>query len=344
MLDIGRKYFSPDDLFSLIDQMHELKFNLLHLHFSENERFGLESDHLKPENSQPILSKSQLTEVVDYATAKGMAVMGELGMPGHMGAILKQYPLFKLVGQDGQPIDTAINVADKEAVSLCKAMIQEFSPYFNSSYWHLGADEYLLPKEYANNSTLIEYARARLGPGANAQDGMLLFLNLMGFVLEDLGLRPRVWGDSLSGGSVIHLGTDFLIDWWTEKHPLHQERAVMSATDFAKKDHKLVNCSWDPCYYVMHPDTQISQDFPSHPDLEWAEQNWDVDHFKGSTKGLCTPLSEGYGAQFGGVKMQVWCDHPNQLSAADLIKAVLPQMQLLSKKYFAFHNKRSRLG
>jgi hexosaminidase len=91
MLDIGRKYFSAADLFELIDKMHQLGYNLLHLHFSENEGFGLECALLKQPCLNGILTKMQLTEVVDYARKHNIAVMGELGMPGHMGAILKQW-------------------------------------------------------------------------------------------------------------------------------------------------------------------------------------------------------------------------------------------------------------
>lgn len=341
MLDIGRKYFSPKDLFRLIDQMHGLGFNLLHLHFSENERFGLESDYLKRDLQQEILTKSELIEVVDYATAKSIAVMGEIGMPGHMGAILRQYPEFRLVGSNGQPIETALNVSDKQAVALCKGLIQELSPFFNSSYWHLGADEYLSAQEFGNNGTLRDYAQTRLGPMANAQDSMLLFLNLLGYFLGDLGLRPRVWGDSLSNGAVMHVNSEYLIDWWTERSPLEPGRNITPALEFAKLGHRLVNCSWDPCYYVLHKDSQVAKGFSCQPDLELSEQNWEVDHFRGSSHGLSVPLIEGYESHFAGVKMQVWCDHPSLLSASEVIEAILPQMQFISRKYHDYQSRQS---
>ncbi|MDX1670399.1 MAG: family 20 glycosylhydrolase, partial [Limnobacter sp.] len=330
MLDIGRKYFPPSDLFALLDQMRRFGFNLLHLHFSENERFGLQSDFLKSDLNAPVLSKSELTEIVDYATAKGISVMGELGMPGHMGAILRQYPEFRLISHLNKPFTNALDVTNEEAVALCQSLIQEFYPYFNATDWHLGGDEYVEPYEYSRNPTLINHSEKRLGPHGNAKDAKLLFLNGLGYYLLDRGLKPRVWSDDVTNGSLIQLSSEFTIDWWSDQSPLNTKQFFPGPDTFAKRGYHLVNCGWTPCYFVLSNQKELAPGFPARPDLSQLSEPWSAKHLRGPATSAGYSLPDHLARKLTGVKLQVWCDQPEVMSPSEVIEAIKPQMEFIS--------------
>lgn len=109
MLDCARKYFTPDWIKRLIDEIGAVGFNAINIHFSESNGFRLESkrypwlaggDHTLcgfgaeygcPEHDHCYLTQEEMAEIVRYAHARGIAVIPSLDSPGHMAYIVKKY-------------------------------------------------------------------------------------------------------------------------------------------------------------------------------------------------------------------------------------------------------------
>ena len=64
MLDNGRRYFPPAWIKRQIRLMAYLKLNQLHLHFSDNQGFRIESEGHPEIVSSPHLTKRQVREIL----------------------------------------------------------------------------------------------------------------------------------------------------------------------------------------------------------------------------------------------------------------------------------------
>ena len=80
---------------------------------------------------------------------------------------------------------------------FARDLILEYLDLFPGRYWHGGADEYLLPDDYALYPQLERYARAHYGPRANGADAYLGFINWMDRLVRSRGRTLRVWNDGL---------------------------------------------------------------------------------------------------------------------------------------------------
>lgn len=103
MLDTSRHFISVEQLKSQIDVMELIKLNQLHWHMTDAQSWPLElndggEDGLevlaKRGAYRPDLtySKAQIKDVVQYAAERGVNVILEIDMPGHMNAGVKDMP------------------------------------------------------------------------------------------------------------------------------------------------------------------------------------------------------------------------------------------------------------
>ena len=88
MIDNGRQFFSREWLTERIEELANLKLNLLHLHFSDNQGFRLESETHPEIVSDPHLTKADVRELVKLARRHHVTIVPELDAPGHLEAAL----------------------------------------------------------------------------------------------------------------------------------------------------------------------------------------------------------------------------------------------------------------
>ena len=109
MLDCGRKYFTPEWIKRLIDEISAVGFNAINIHFADDMAFRLESkeypwlaggDHLLcgfgpqygcPENDGKYITQEEMKDIVLHARSRGVDVIPSLDSPGHMTYIVKTY-------------------------------------------------------------------------------------------------------------------------------------------------------------------------------------------------------------------------------------------------------------
>ena len=75
MIDNGRRYYSPAWIKRRIRELAYLKLNQLHLHFSDNQGFRIESDSHPEVMTRPHLTKRQVRDIVAYARARHVRVI-----------------------------------------------------------------------------------------------------------------------------------------------------------------------------------------------------------------------------------------------------------------------------
>lgn len=111
MLDCARKYFTPNWIKTLIDEIRAVGYNAINLHFSDEVAIRLESktypwlaggDHTLcafgaeygcPENDDHYITQDEMADIVRHAQKQGLKVIPSLDSPGHMTYAVKKYKL-----------------------------------------------------------------------------------------------------------------------------------------------------------------------------------------------------------------------------------------------------------
>ncbi len=118
MLDVSRHFFTVAQVKDYIDQMAKYKFNLLHLHLTDDQGWRIQIKTLpkltevgawrvdktgtfgrfsKPEPTEPktyggFYTQEDIKELVQYAKEKFINILPEIDIPGHSLAAIAAYP------------------------------------------------------------------------------------------------------------------------------------------------------------------------------------------------------------------------------------------------------------
>ncbi|MCM1501443.1 MAG: family 20 glycosylhydrolase [Bacteroidales bacterium] len=168
-LDVSRHFFSTDEVKKYIDMMAIHKMNTLHWHLTDDQGWRIEI------KKYPLLTEvgsvrkgtvvkknwdeydgipyggfytqEEIRDVVRYAEAKGITIIPEIDLPGHMLAALTAYPS---LGCTGGPYDVwgrwgvaddVLCVGKEETFTFLENVLDEVLELFPSEYIHIGGDE-----------------------------------------------------------------------------------------------------------------------------------------------------------------------------------------------------------
>ena len=168
-LDCSRHFWGVDEIKRYLDVMAMYKLNRFHWHLTDDQGWRIEI------KSYPLLSQiacwregtmvghdfssndgiryggfytqEQIREVVAYAEARGITVVPEIDLPGHMLAALSAYPE---LGCTGGPYaawtkwgvsDQVLCVGKESTFAFLEAVLTEVAELFPGEYVHIGGDE-----------------------------------------------------------------------------------------------------------------------------------------------------------------------------------------------------------
>ena len=192
-MDVVRHFFDMDMVKRYLDIMEVHKLNTLHWHITDDQGWRIEIKkypkltqigsirketlvgHLfesevydgTPYGEGCWFSQDQIHEIIDYAAAKGIDIIPEIDLPGHMLAALAAYPE---LGCTGGPYDVwgRWGVADEvlcagkeETMIFLENVLSEVVDLFPSEYVHIGGDE--CPKVYWEKCPLCQAKIKELG-------------------------------------------------------------------------------------------------------------------------------------------------------------------------------------
>lgn len=118
MFDVSRHFFTREEVKQFIDDMAKYKFNLLHLHLTDDQGWRIEIKSLpkltsvgawnvkkvgrfnyfsKPEPNEPrdyggFYTQEDIKEIIAYARSRYVNILPEIDVPGHSLAALASYP------------------------------------------------------------------------------------------------------------------------------------------------------------------------------------------------------------------------------------------------------------
>ena len=172
MLDCCRHFFSVDEVKKVLDVMAIYKLNRLHWHLSEDQGWRIEIEKYPRlteigafrngtmvggdwESNDGIryggyYTKDQIRDIIAYAEERGITIVPEIDLPGHMQAALASYPELGCKDSQPQPYEVwtkwgistqVLNVGKEETMLFLEGVLDEVADLFPSEYIHIGGDE-----------------------------------------------------------------------------------------------------------------------------------------------------------------------------------------------------------
>ncbi|MBE6251430.1 MAG: beta-N-acetylhexosaminidase [Bacteroidales bacterium] len=173
LIDEARHFFGMEAIKDVLDVMEIHKLNTLHWHLTEDQGWRIEIKkyplltevgsirketlvgHLRRSNEYDgtpygegmWYSQDQISEIVDYAAARGINIIPEIDLPGHMQAALTAYPY---LGCTGGPYEVwtkwgvsedVLCIGKETTMQFVKDVLAEICDMFPSEYIHIGGDE-----------------------------------------------------------------------------------------------------------------------------------------------------------------------------------------------------------
>ena len=299
MLDIARKNFTADWIEDRVEELGDLKFNQLGLHFSDDQAFRIESTSHPEIVSDPHLTKAQVREIVDLAAARHITVVPEIDSPGHLGAVLAAHPDLQLRNAQGVAVRGAIDISKDESHDIVDDLLDEYAELFPGGQWHLGGDEYqalTVDDPEASFPQLATAAREAYGAGASVEDLTTGWLNDRAATVRVHDKTPRAWNDGFFRGTSVKADKDIQVAYWTGK-----EIGARQPAEYLAEGRQLINYNDEFLYYVLgQPQTFV------YPTGQRIYEQWTPRVLRGAEA-----VDAKYDAQILGGTFAVWCDLPN---------------------------------
>lgn len=168
-LDVARHFFDVAEVKKVLDMMAIHKMNVLHWHLTDDQGWRVEIERY-PELTEKgsvregtvigkdwdrydnipyggYYTQDEIKAVIEYAAEKGITVIPEIDLPGHMLAALTAYPQlgctggpYKVWGRWGVA-DDVLCAGKEETMVFLENVLAEIAGLFPSEYIHIGGDE-----------------------------------------------------------------------------------------------------------------------------------------------------------------------------------------------------------
>ncbi len=264
MLDVCRHFFTIDELKRMIDEMVQYKFNVLHLHLSDDQgwrigikalpeltktgawrvpRTGLWWEREPPAESEPasyggFYTQNQIIDLVKYASDRHVQILPEIDVPGHSRAAIASYNYLSCTKlpykvnpgsffQDtiGYPYSSVNLCPGQEGTyEFLEKVFNEVAQLFPFEYIHVGGDEAF--KGFWAECDICKKTMADNNLG-NTDELQSYFIKRVENILRSKGKKLIGWDEILEGG----LSPNATVMSW---------RGFKGGIEAAKQNHKVI--------------------------------------------------------------------------------------------------------
>ena len=292
MLDNGRRYYTPGWIGRRIRQLAYLKLNQLHLHFSDNQGFRIESESHPEIVSARHLTKRQVRTLLALARRYHVRVIPELDMPGHLAAALAPHPELQVPGHPD-----LLDITEPAARPFAGDLILEYLELFGGRWWHAGADEYGGPGDFGR------------------------FVNWIDSVVRRHGRTLRVWHDGLTG---VRLRPSVVVEWWAD-HAGPGPRTLLA------QGHRVLNAGWWPTYYVVSPLGLVRPSMRAAYE-SWRVNAFGGLAINVPVPPNPPQVVRRHRDRILGSELHVWNDDPTGETVAQTARGIAPRLRVLAQK------------
>ncbi|WP_327251057.1 discoidin domain-containing protein [Streptomyces sp. NBC_01244] len=228
MLDVGRRFFTPQYIQSTLRWMGWLKMNTLQIHLNDNG-FASKYDNDYSKTPAAFRLKGTNPEFAGLAATDGsysrtdwdgfestaaknaITIIPEIDAPAHSLAFIHFKPELGLNGGNSDHLD----LSKPATTAFMKSLFAEFTPWFKGPTVHIGIDEYPSDKT-------AEYKA---------------YVNTIAPYVRSLGKKVNAWGSftQMSGGGAGY-DKDMVInswnnDWYSPKAAIADGYKVINSND-----------------------------------------------------------------------------------------------------------------
>lgn len=227
LLDCGRHFFPVETIKKVIDILSLHQINQFHWHLTEDQGWRIEIKKYpqltevgswragspvpgkKEHDGIPVsgfYTQDEAREIVAYAADRGVEVIPEIDLPGHMKAALASYPELGCTGGPYEVaceygvLDDVLCAGRDHTLEFVKDVLTEVMDIFPSRYIHLGGDE--CPKVRWEACAHCQAKIKELGlkaDGKKSAEELLQswFMDQVIAQLEENGRQAIIWNDVL---------------------------------------------------------------------------------------------------------------------------------------------------
>jgi hexosaminidase len=151
LIDPCRHWIPLDVIKRNIDGMAAVKLNVLHLHLTEDQGFRIESKRFPKLHQMGsdghYFTQDQIRDLVAYAAERGIRVVPEFDMPGHVTAWLVGHPELAsapgpyAISRNWGIFDGAFDPTREPVYKFLDTFYGEMAALFPDAYMHIGGDE-----------------------------------------------------------------------------------------------------------------------------------------------------------------------------------------------------------
>ena len=205
MLDVSRHFAATDAILRTLDAMESVKLNVLHLHLSDNEGFRVESRRYPrltayPSSGGQFYTQAEIRVLVAAARDRGIRVVPEFEMPGHVQSILIAYPALGsgpallTRGRGPDTMKAALDPSRESTYRFLTGLLGEMATLFPDAAVHVAGDE-VQGEHWLGNAGIQAFMRQRGFTSAHELQGY--FTKRVAAILSALGKTPIVWDEAL---------------------------------------------------------------------------------------------------------------------------------------------------
>jgi len=245
MLDCGRHFFPVETIKKVLDILALHQVNEFHWHLTEDQGWRLEIKKYpkltevgswragSPVPGQPghdgvpvsgFYTQEEAREIVVYAAARGIEVIPEIDLPGHMKAALASYPELGCTGGPYEVaceygvLDDVLCAGREHTLEFVHDVLEEVMDIFPSRYIHLGGDE--CPKV---RWEACPHCQAKIKELGLKADGHKTAEELLQSWFMDQAIAQLE-----AGGRQAIIWNDVLVDWGNQVVGAPSKKAVIA--------------------------------------------------------------------------------------------------------------------
>ena len=230
MLDEARHFFGKEKVKQYLDVMRRHRYNYFHWHLTDDQGWRIDvpgfpelvrkgakrpATPLRGQDAKQdgrpygpyFYSEADIREIVDYAKARGIEVIPEIDMPGHVGALLASHPELACApdAQPGTPrvrwgVSPEVLCVGNEAVyAYLERLVAAVARLFPCDYFHIGGDECPRTRWEACDRCRGLMAREGMGQSAELQ---AYFVRRVAAMVARCGKKVIGWDEILEAGEL----------------------------------------------------------------------------------------------------------------------------------------------
>lgn len=271
MLDVSRHFFTKAEVERYIDEIVRFKYNVLHLHLSDDQGWRIEIKSLpqltnvgawrvkrtgnwgdflpalanEPATDGGFYTQDDMREIIKYAQQRNVTILPEIDVPAHSLALIAAYPnlsctqsLYSVNAGFRSPVrdDNALCIGNDSVFTMLDKIFTEIAALFPCEYIHIGGDE-----AYKGFWADCPKCQKRMADEhlKNVDELQSYFVKRVEKILKSKGKKMIGWDEILEGG----LAPEATVMSW---------RGMKGGIEAAKMNHHVVMTPWDYTYLDLY--------------------------------------------------------------------------------------------